>query len=273
MTVAYLNDEVVVKEAQRRLQAYLPIDWEGNWYHAMDAWMALIGAAGMSASIAAMCREGQEAPSDNTLREKLNEQGWDDCLIETACNDILAQRVRQCSWRGRFPVVIDLHEEPFYGKVPEADPDVIRRGQAKAGTTSFHTFATAYVSRRHRRFTLALTRVRAHESMLDVADRLRQRVAALDIAVEVYLLDRQFWTYELQVAWHEIPYIMPIRTNGQERYRWGDTAPVRPPSESSGHLHPEPQAPGPSPYQRGGRGVARDSAGAPSQASQGQDRL
>jgi len=112
-------------------------------------------------------------------------------------------------------VVIDLHEEPFYGKGPEVDPDVIRRGQAKAGTTHFHTFATAYVSRRHRRFTLALTRVRAHESMLEVADRLRQRVAALDIAVEVYLLDRQFWTYELQVAWQEIPYIMPIRRTGK----------------------------------------------------------
>ena len=83
MTVAYLNDEVVVKEAQRRLQASLPIDWEGNWYNAMDAWMALIGAAGMGASIAAVCREGQEAPSDNTLREKLDEQGWDDHIIET----------------------------------------------------------------------------------------------------------------------------------------------------------------------------------------------
>lgn len=215
MRVDYLNDEVLVKEAQRRLQADLPIDWEGNWYNAMDAWIALIGAAGMGTSIAATCREGQEAPSDNTLREKLDEQGWDDRIIETACNDILAQSVRQCSWRGHFPVVIDLHEVPFYGKVPEADPDVIRRGQAKAGTTHFHTFATAYVSRRHRRFTLALTRVRAHESMLDVADRLRQRVAALDIPVEVYLLDRQFWTYELQVAWQEIPYIMPIRRTGK----------------------------------------------------------
>jgi len=215
MTVAYLNDEVVVKEAQRRLQAYLPIDWEGNWYNAMDAWMALIGAAGMSTSIAAVCREGQEAPSDNTLREKLDEQGWDDRIIETACNDILAQSVRQCSWHGQFPVIIDLHEEPFYGKVPQDDPDVIRRGQAKAGTTSFHTFATAYVSRHHRRFTLALTRVRAHESMLDVADRLRKRVEALGIDVQVYLLDRQFWTYELQVAWQEIPYIMPIRKTGK----------------------------------------------------------
>jgi len=215
MAVAYLNDEVVVKEAQRRLQASLPIHWEGYWYNAMDAWMTLIGAAGMSTSIAAMCREGQEAPSDNTLREKLEEQGWDDRIIETACNDILAQSVRECSWRGHFPVVIDLHETPFYGQVPEADPDVIRRGQAKAGTTYFHTFATAYVSRRHRRFTLALTRVRAHESMLDVADRLRHRVAALDIPVQVYLLDRQFWTYELQMAWQEIPYIMPIRRTGK----------------------------------------------------------
>jgi len=89
------------------------------------------------------------------------------------------------------------------------------RRQAKAGTPHLHTFATAYVTRRHRRFTLALTRVRAHESMLEVADRLRQRVAALDIPVEVYWLDRQFWTYELQVAWQEIPDIMPIRRTGK----------------------------------------------------------
>ena len=215
MTVAYLNDEAVVKEAQRRLQMYLPIDWEGNWYNAMDAWMALIGAAGMSTSIAALCREGQEAPSDNTLREKLDEQGWDERLIETACNDILAQSVRQCTGHGPFPVVIDLHEEPFYGKVPPDDPDVIRRGKAKAGTPSFHPFATAYVRRHHRRFTLALTRVRAHESMLAVADRLRRRVEGLGIHVQVDLLDRQFWSDELQAAWQEIPYIMPIRRTGK----------------------------------------------------------
>ncbi len=36
MRAAYLNDEVVVKEVQRRLQAYLPIHREGNWYNAMD---------------------------------------------------------------------------------------------------------------------------------------------------------------------------------------------------------------------------------------------
>jgi hypothetical protein len=215
MAVAYINDEVVVKEAQRRLQASLPIHCEGNRYHATNAWITLIGAAGMGASMAALCREGQEAPSDNTLRDKLNEQGWDDSILETACNDMLAQSVRQGSWQGHFPVVIDLHEEPFYAEAPKEDPDVIRRGEAKAGTTSFHTFATAYVVRHHRRFTLAVTRVRAHESMLEVADRLRKRVGELGIDVQVYLLDRQFWTYELQVAWQQIPYIMPIRRTGK----------------------------------------------------------
>ena len=215
MAVAYINDEVVVKEAQRRLQAHLPITWEGNRYNPMHAWTVLIGGAGMGASIAAVCREGQEAPSDNIVRETLNDQGWDDRLIETACNDLLAQSARQCAWKGCFPVAIDLHEQPFYGKLPEDDPDVIRRGEAKAGTTYFHTFATAYVIRRHRRMTLAVTRVRAHQSMFEVAERLRQRVDALDIAVQVYLLDRQFWTYELQVAWQALPYIMPLRRTGK----------------------------------------------------------
>ena len=123
--------------------------------------------------------------------------------------------MRQCTWYGQFPVVIDFHEVPFYGKVPAADPDVIRLGKAKAGTTSFHTFATAYVSLHPRRFTLAMTRVQAHESMLTVADRLRSRVDELGIDVQVYLLDRQFWTYELQAAWQERPYIIPLRRTGK----------------------------------------------------------
>ncbi len=175
----------------------------------------------MGASIAAVCREGRDAPSGNIVRETLNEQGWDDSLIETACNDLLAQSARQCTWKGCFPVAIDLHEAPFYGKLPEDDPDVIRRGEAKAGTTYFHTFATAYVIRQHRRLTLAVTRVRAHQSMLEVADRLRQRVEELGIKVQVYLLDRQFWTYELQVAWNAIPYIMPIRRTGKKGTQGG----------------------------------------------------
>jgi hypothetical protein len=245
MAVAYINDEVVVKEAQRRLQASLPINWEGNRYNPMHAWTVLIGGSGMGASIAAVCREGQDAPSDNSVREKLNEQGWNDSVIETAFNDLLAQSARQCTWKGCFPVAIDLHEEPFYGQLHEDDPEVIRRGEAKAGTTYFHTFATAYVIRQHRRFTLSVTRVRAHESMVEVADRLRQRVEELGIEVQVYVLDRQFWTYELQVAWQAIPYIMPLRRTGKKGSQ-GGTRPLFDLQESqfvTYTMRPDHQAP------------------------------
>ena len=245
MAIAYMNDEVVVKEAQKRLQAHLPITWEGNQYNPMHAWTVLIGGSGMGASIAAVCREGRDAPSDNIVRETLNDQGWDDCIIETACNDLLAQSVRQCRWKGCFRVVIDLHEEPFYGKLPEDDPEVIRRGEAKAGTTYFHTFATAYVIRQHRRLTLAVTRVRAHQSMLEVAERLRQRVEELGIEVQVYLLDRQFWTYELQMAWQAIPSIMPIRRTGKKGSQ-GGTRPLFDLQESqfvTYTMRPDHQAP------------------------------
>jgi len=225
MARAYINDEVVVKEAKRRLQAHLPITWKGNQYNPLHAWTVRIGAAGLGASIAAVCREGRDAPSDTIVRETLNEQGWDDRLIATACNDLLAQSARQYPWKGCFPVVIDLHEEPFYGQLPAEDPEVIRRGEAKAGTTYFHTCATAYVIRQPRRLTLAAIRVRAHQSMREVADRLRQGVAALGIAGQVYLLDRQCWTYELQVAWQAVPSIMPLRRPGKKG-RQGGTRPL-----------------------------------------------
>ena len=89
MAVAYINDEVVVKEAHRRLQAYLPINWEGNQYNPTHAWTVLIGGVGMGASIAAVCREGHDVPSDNIVREKLNEQGWDDSRIDKALPKML----------------------------------------------------------------------------------------------------------------------------------------------------------------------------------------
>jgi hypothetical protein len=98
-----MNDEVVVKEVQRRLQAHLPVHWDGIQYHPSHAWTVLIGGVGMGASIAAVCREGREAPSGNLVRETLNEQGWDDGFIETAYNALLAQSAREGSWQSGFP--------------------------------------------------------------------------------------------------------------------------------------------------------------------------
>ncbi len=52
------------------------------------------------------------------------------------------------------PTLIPYHGRPF------ADPAEIYRGQPKSGTTHFHAYATAYLVRDGRRFTLALVWVR-----------------------------------------------------------------------------------------------------------------
>jgi len=212
----YINEEQIIKEAQNRLQRYLPIEWEGNRYNAMDAWNILIASAAMGGSLASVCRECKDTPHNNTLRDQLTAQNWNDEQIEEGLNKLLAESSLQSSWPGSYQIAIDLHEEPFYGEIPQEDPEIIRRGEAKAGTTYFHVFATAYVIRSNRRWTLALARVRANESMLSVVDRMRERVENLGIKVSVYLLDRQFWCYELLEAWKEIPYIIPIRKTGKE---------------------------------------------------------
>ena len=221
----YINDEIVVNEMIDRFQNNLPITWDGTKYNETNAWNVLIAAATTGKSISVICRESKDGPSDNTLREQLDVQKWSDKQIEEACNEIFAKSCVGCKWRGSYEVAIDLHEEPFYGKPPEDDSDIIRRGEAKAGTTWFHVFATAYVIRKNRRFTLAATRVRAGDRMLEVANRLKERVEKLGIKVSAYLMDRQFWCAALLWAWKEVPYIIPMRRTGKKE-SGGGTRPL-----------------------------------------------
>jgi len=57
--------------------------------------------------------------------------------------------------------------------------------------------------------------------MLEGADRLRQRVEAVGIEVQVYVLARQFWTYELPGAWQAVPSIMLRRRTGKKGSQGG----------------------------------------------------
>jgi len=46
---------------------------------------------------------------------------------------------------------------PYHGE-PYRSPEEIYRGEPKSGTSHFHAYATAYVVREGRRFTVAMTR-------------------------------------------------------------------------------------------------------------------
>jgi hypothetical protein len=112
-----------------------------------------------------------------------------DRRLGAALTDTLPRALR----RGRWVVAIDTTLIPYHGS-PFADPAEIYRGQAKGGTTHFHAYATAYLVRHGRRFTLALVWVRYGTAAEGVVRELRRRVVAAGVNPRLFLLDRGFNT-------------------------------------------------------------------------------
>src|SRR5262245_46402648 len=93
----------------------------------------------------------------------------------------------------------------------EAHQDEVCRSKVKGGTTHFFTYATAYAVVRGRRYTLAMCRVRAKQTMEHVLRTLLARLVTLGIRIKLLLLDRGFYSVQVIQALlsGELPFIMP----------------------------------------------------------------
>src|SRR5262245_9685795 len=99
--------------------------------------------------------------------------------LEGHVNDLLARLIpKGLGKRGRR-VAMDLVALPYHGTVDEAHQDEVCRSKAKGGTTHFFTYATAYAVVRGRRYTLAMCRVRAKQTMDHVLRTLLARLVTL----------------------------------------------------------------------------------------------
>src|SRR3954452_23894233 len=170
----------------------LPLAVEGDRYTTADVYAVLLAAAVQQRSVERVCQQLVNAPSANTVRYHVAEQvvyREDLDTLEAQCNAALVAHlpadVRQRPQR----VAIDLTLLPYYGR-PAVESGELRRGGAKAGTTRFHAYATAYLARDGRRLTLALTYVRAQDEVLDVLLDLLGRVQRLGITIDRLYLDR-----------------------------------------------------------------------------------
>ncbi|MBI4492513.1 MAG: hypothetical protein HY690_06940 [Chloroflexi bacterium] len=79
---------------------------------------------------------------------------------------------------------------PSYG-TQGLEPDQLRRGEAKAGTTRFPCYATVPVPHAGRRVTLALTFVHADEALVDVLLDLLGRLKRLGVRIQHLFVDRE----------------------------------------------------------------------------------
>jgi len=174
-------------------------------------------AAARCLSISAACRDLAKAPSDQAVMTALDEGLPKTLLVlQRRLNDALAgplpRRMRRRAWN----IAFDWHLQPYYGK-PFQSRNELYYGQPKQGTTKFHAYASACIVEYGRRYTLAITWVRRHESMVRVLRRLVARIREIGLKIKRVLLDRAFFNGAVVAFLQEehLPFVMPVVIRGR----------------------------------------------------------
>jgi hypothetical protein len=177
----------------------------------------VLRAAARSISIAAACRDLARAPSDQAMISALDE-GLPKTLpvLERRLNEALTGQLPRRWTRRRWQVAIDWHLTPYYGQ-PFRSPNEIYYGKPRQGTKQFHAYASACLIDHGERYTVALTWVRRHESMVAALRRLAARMRELGLKIRHVLLDRAFFNVPVveflqQEQW---PFLMPVMFRGR----------------------------------------------------------
>jgi putative transposase len=173
-------------------------------------------AAARITSLADACLRLADAPDSDTVLGHLARQLPSMDLLDRRIRDTLVAHLPRAVRRGRWVIAVDTTLIPYHGQ-PFADPAEVYRGQPKSGTTHFHAYATAYLVKDGRRFTLALVGVRKGDTPDAVVRVLRRRVVATGISPKLFLLDRGFHTAGvvryLRAA--RQPFVMPQPVHGK----------------------------------------------------------
>lgn len=176
----------------------------------------LLAAAGQCASIAATCFRLEQAPSEQTIYNALNEILPDYAELERRVNRTLRANLPKNLRRRRQRLAIDLTLIPYHGQ-PEAALQEIYRSQAKHGTSHFHAYASLYVVCRGQRFTVALIWVQQSQPMKEVVQRLLVWGRRAGVRPQLLLLDRGFYSVAVigYLKRARVPFLMPAVARGR----------------------------------------------------------
>jgi putative transposase len=195
----------------------LPLTMPGA-IQSRDLLRVLVFAAASRLSVHQACHQLERAPSGPTVLGTLASQLSDLEALEGHVNDLLARLVPKSLGKRKRRVAVDLVALPYHGTVAEAHQDEVCRSKAKGGTIHFCTYATAYAVVRGRRYTLAICRVRAKQTMDHVVRTLLARVVSLGIRLKLLLLDRGFYSVRViqDLITCALPFIMPAVKRGKK---------------------------------------------------------
>lgn len=176
------------------LQEHFQLDMSNRDYEAQDIWDVLIAASVERVTVEMASCLLDDAPCGNTVRAIVKEMLSDVgqlANLEASMNALLVKRLPKKLLRPCLPGAVDITEIPYHGQ-HEEDEELVRRGRAKSGTTHFHCFATLYVVKKNKRYTLAISLMRQSDKVLEVLQRLLGRGQALSLRLKRLYLDRGF---------------------------------------------------------------------------------
>lgn len=215
-----LKAQDVYQLVSATLQEHFQLDMKNRNYTAQDIWDVLVAASVERISIEMASRLLETAPSGTMVRtlvkEMLQDMGQLQA-VERQVNELLTAKLPRKLLKSKLPVAIDLTELPYHGQHAEDDP-YVRRGRAKSGTTHFYVFATLYVVKKNRRYTLAIVLMRQGEKAQDVVERLLVRGRQLGLRIKRLYLDRGFDNNGM-VAYlkkQSFPTILPLVIRGKQ---------------------------------------------------------
>ncbi len=182
--------------ALNTLLEHLPISRpEGAIYDLKEIFSVILYASSHGTTIEQAARSLKDAPHPNTVGLFLKPLEIEE--LEREVNSALVSRIPRGLLRGPLEVAIDIKLIPYYGEPREGEEDFIIRSAAKDGTNTFFAYASIYVIRRKKRFTLALKAVRRSEGIVGALIWLLLRFSELGGIVKCLYLDREFYSVKV----------------------------------------------------------------------------
>jgi hypothetical protein len=183
----------------------------------------VLRAAARCMSVSAACRDLSGGPSDQAVMTALHE-GLPKTLsvLERRVNAALTWDLPRSMRRRTWEVAIDWHLSPYYGQ-PHHSHNELYYGKPRQGTKKFHAYASACILSHGHRYTVALTWVRRHESMVTVLGRLVARMREMGLKTRRVLLDAAFFNVAVVnfLQQQNLPFFMPAVIRGAKPKKRG----------------------------------------------------
>ncbi len=153
-----LTDTETLQEVISCLTEHIPIKTQGACDQ-QSLFKILVKAASLGDSIENTAKSFKNVTTGNDIRYHLNKVNNFE-QVESQLNKALKSRGKPRLKNKQQRVPIDLNLIPYYGEPSSEELPYIYRSKAKDGTCSFYAYATLYVIKKGKRFTLAIRGVR-----------------------------------------------------------------------------------------------------------------